>query len=199
TEEDAVVRLDLESVPYIAQLRLDLDEVQRRQEVHLGAITSTGLLHALWSIPETGVSTADVAPMDNVTLAGAAVGLIEARGETLQRIYRPPGEVLLLAARRSAPEAAISKAMRVPPIFQRVAMWNASSDVKRRDPWLFRLALRSGLGMIEFDHSSRARAVQSPVEAASGVPAVYRWLVAEIAFHSWLHAQTATPPAEPSA
>lgn len=190
SEQDTVVRLDLDATPYLAQLRLRTQEVRRRQTLSLGAVTSTGLLHALWNIPVTGIPANDLSERDRRTLMGAD-GLVVEQGGILSRLYQPPGEVLLLGARRTTPNSAIARALQIPPVFQRVAMWSARSRPTQRDAWLFRLALRNGLGMIEFDETLRPSLIQAPTSPAPGTSAVYRWFVAEIAFRSWLQAQTA--------
>ena len=192
-DHDDVVRVHIDGVAYLCHFRVDGDEHQRRAEHGLGAVTSTGLLHALWNVPEEGVLWQTLTSLDAATVdARHAEGLVETRRDCVFRAYRPPGRILLLATRRPGADAAIRNAMRLPPIFGRAAIWNYP-DVGRAEKAirLIELAKRSGLGLVEARDSREPAVLSPPADPIPGLPAVSRWYYAELAYSRWLHAHMA--------
>lgn len=190
--EDVVVQLRLEGLPFLAQFRPDEKEIRRRKLTGMESVTSLGLLHALWSIPEYGTAADSLRLIDLTTLENDQSGLVSVEAGRVQRSYAPPGEVLLFAARRSNYDLAIKRALGVPPVFWRAALWDAPTDGQdHRESVLLRTAQRSGVGLGEFRHKREWEIIQRPRQPIAGVQGVYRWFVAELAFDSWLQAQSA--------
>lgn len=191
SQDTVVASVALDGIRYICRLELDAAERERRDEYALGPVVSTGLLHALWAAGSSPAATAELDVLDLRTLSEAAPGLTELSNETARRTYRPIGEVDLIAARRLRPDRAVAHALAMPPIFRRVAMWprdvSATPNSIRQS---VERARRDGVGVIQYDADS-ITVVHESREAVSGVPAVYRWLVAELTYESWLQAQSA--------
>lgn len=189
--EDVVVQLWLEGLPFLAQFRPDEEEIRRRKLTGVESVRSLGLLHALWSIPKYGTAVDSLRLIDLTTLENDQSGLVSVEAGRVQHSYAPPGEVLLFAARRSNYDLAIQRALGVPPVFGRAALWDAPKDEGHRESVLLRTAQRNGVGLGELRYEREWEIIQRPRQPITGVQGVYRWFVAELAFESWLQAQRA--------
>lgn len=184
----ADVRID--GVGYLLRLRIDPMEEDRRSSYRLGGVVDTGVLHALWSLRHSPSYSAHLEPRDIATLERCDPGLVVHSGGQVVRLYNPIGAVDLIAARRSAPSLAIQRALAMPPIFKRVAIWQRQNSLRTREFAVIDRARRDGVGLVESDDETAAL-LSYPRPAIRGVPGVYRWLVAELAYESWLQAQMA--------
>lgn len=180
----------LEGVQYLLRLRIDPLEEDRRKFYRLGGVVDTGVLHALWSLHPSPSDSEYLESRNAATLGRCDPGLVAHGGRQLVRLYNPIGAVDLVAARRSVPSLAIQRALAMPPIFKRVAIWQRKDSLGSRELAVMDRARRDGVGLVESDDETAAL-LSYPREAIEGVPSVYRWLVAELAYESWLQAQIA--------
>lgn len=177
----------------IAELRVDgfrvqaaftVDEVeaQRRSDAGLSAVTNTGLLHALWTLPEgedlpLGVLDA----IDADTLSTLGVGTVEIQAEVVRRTYRPVATVHAVACAGRSPHSLLRTLVAFPPIFDRFAVLSASQVLDTAD---LDSARAGGIGIVRYDGST-AEIVEAPAKVL-GRPAVYRWWIAELAYRDYL-------------
>jgi hypothetical protein len=189
SERHVIADVRLDGVHYLLRLSVDPSEEARRNVYGLGAIVDTGTLHALWAVGDP-VEAAQVDPRDMATLERSVPGVIDLRRDYLVRLYQPIGAVDLVACRRSRPQLAIDRALAMPPIFQRVAIWARGEDLLPGELKAMDRARRDGVGLIQSDENALT-VMSQPRPAIRGVPGVYRWLLAELAYHSWLQAQSA--------
>ena len=178
---------------YIAGLRLNSFEHLRRQQVGLGAATSTGLLHALWELPY-GISfpKRSFSEMDCMTLMEADDRWVEHSGNDFIRMYQPAGAIKWISASDRSLARAVNKAASHPPTIRRTAIWNTSTD--GRSPKATATLLKAtllGVGVLAFD-GIRTHELVGPGEAVRGRPAVFRWWQAELAYRNWISRITPT-------
>lgn len=186
-DHEVPVPLCVDGSFYIAGLRLDQAEHLRRSEVCLCAVTSTGLLHALWELP-LGVPfpIRALAPMDQETLKQEGRGWAEERHEEVVRVYRPAGLIGCVAVPDRSLAKAVQKAAAHPPTVRRTAVWMTSTkDVSAKTTALLSYALSLGIGVLAVD-GSRVCELVRPADAIGGRPAVFRWWQAELAYRNWL-------------
>jgi hypothetical protein len=164
---------------------LNAEEHQRRKCSEAGPIHSRGLLHALWSLPEelpTPVLGLD--DRDRETLTDEGQGFVRFVGDAVYRDYRPPGVVLAVALVRSRLAEGVTAIGAFPPLFRRYAV--ATND-ELPDPRGIALGEELGIGMAAF--TRQGFVVLSKAAAPwLGVPAVYRWWLAEISYSAWVYA-----------
>lgn len=190
SEDHVIADAELDGVRYLLRLRIDPVEADRRRSYRLGGVVDTGVLHALWSLHRSPMDREHLDPRDIATLGNCDPGLVAHSRKQVGSLYSPIGAVDLIAARRSGPSLAVQRALALPPIFRRVAIWQRDNALSIRKPELQDRARRDGVGLVESDEES-ASLLSYPRPAIKGVPGVYRWLVAELAYKSWLQAQSA--------
>lgn len=191
SDSHVVAGVLVDGVHYLCRLELDKVEEERRRDYGLGPVLDTGILHAIWPLQSAGTAIAQLPTRDIETLEQCDPGLIYFGNGAVTRLYEPIGEVDLVAAWRSRPELAVTRALAMPPIFQRVAMWRREvRETAAETSLAIERGRRDGIGLIECDDEA-ARVVCHPRSAVPGVPAVYRWLIAELTYESWLQAQSA--------
>lgn len=166
-------------------LTFDIDSAEhnRRQATAVGAVRSRRLLHALWALPR-GIPWA-VASLDDFdvdTLEAEGAGFVEMEGDVVERLYQPPGRVTAVGLRRRQLVDALSAAGRFPPIYSRYGIGPAVSSVGEES---LAAAQMMGVGAILVAKDSMAVLAQAAPPVA-GVPGVYRWWLAEIAYEAWL-------------
>jgi hypothetical protein len=187
------VPLSVDGRRYNAGLRLNQTEHLRRQQVGLGAATSTGLLHALWELPY-GISfpKGSFSEIDCYTLAEADDRWVQHVGGDFIRMYQPAGTIKWISASDRSLVRAVDKAASHPPTVRRTAIWNTSTDgtSPRATATLLKARLL-GVGVLTFD-GSRTHELVEPAEAIQGRPAVFRWWQAELAYRNWLNRTTPT-------
>ena len=178
-----VVPVVLDGRTVLMAFELDAAEHARRLERSLGPVRSRGLLHALWALPEGilwPVSGLDQPDAETLNFEGH--GHVTEEGGSINRVYRPAGQVraIGLAARRLVD--AVGSAGQFPPIFRRYAL---STSAGRTDLDAVAIALTVGVGaaIARLDGLSVLAQAEPP---KTGVPSVYRWWLAEVAYRGWL-------------
>lgn len=187
------VPLSVDGRRYFAGLTLNNNEHQRRQEAGLGAVTSTGLLHALWEIPYgMAFPLSCFRSIDQKTLCEADNGWIQNDGDELSRLYQPVGTIKSIAASDTSLVRAVSKAASHPQTVRRTAVWFTSTD--GRSPKAIETLTRAkllGVGVIAVNKTSIVHLAESSDPIASR-PSVFRWWQAELAYRNWINSKQPT-------
>lgn len=171
----------------VAWLEVDLGEHRRRESAEIGAITSTGLLHALWQLPTGGRVEATALASAKVDRLRSAPHSVLESGASFERLYSPPGTVCTVAFVGRSGRALIDRAIRFTPIVQRLAILvDPTACVSPRH---LATAREWGVGVVQVSDDAVLQLVD-PAPSEKGVPSVYRWWIAELAYRSWL---TRTP------
>lgn len=182
------VLVRLEGKEMAAAFDPDLGEHVRRSTAGAGAVTSRALLHGLWLLP-TGVPVPTAAiPERKRQHLRAAGHFAQEDGGCLERLYSPPGAVRGIAIAGADIQRSVGQAIRFTPIVQRVVVTDVTTQ-----PSSARLALaaRWGVGVVRAREDG-CDVLLHPAPAVVGVPAVYRWWLAELAYEGWLQ-QSAQP------
>ncbi len=184
-DDDAVV-VDAELQGHAALLVFEPDATEhaRRTDTSVGAVRSRGLLHALWALPggqDWPRSALDQRDVDTLDQEGA--GFVAARRDSLTRLYQPAGRVHAVAVGSPRLCEAVGRTAELPPIVRRYAIAIHSTA---HDADAARTASSCGIGAALL--TSKGLSELTPARAAhTGVPAVYRWWLSEIAYDAWLH------------
>lgn len=198
-DREIPISLCVDGCFYIAGLRLDPAEHLRRRGLCLGAVSSTGLLHALWELPYgLPFPGRALAPMDRETLKQDGRGWVEERRGGVIRVYRPAGVIGSVAVPDKSLAKAVHRAATHPPTVRRTAVWMTSTnDQSARTAALLLRARNLGIGVLALGDSRRSELVQS-ADAIRGRPAVFRWWQAELAYRNWLRSTVPTGTVAPS-
>lgn len=181
-----LVETRIDGTTYLAHLITDDDQLEHRVAFAIGAVTSTAALHALWSLPLAAATVADLSEIDVETIGDLPPGLVEViDGDLVARRYQPIGDVRLLATVSRSLRGGLRRAVAIPPIFERVCVWRTDSAQVAPTTESVAMARRSGTGIIRLA-GAEAEVVVEPRKRVVGVPAVYRWWVAELAYGSRL-------------
>ena len=181
-----IVEMVVDGDRMFAAFEVDPVEHRRRLELGVGAVTSTGLLHGLWLLPTGGCVPASALPEVKCDRLRNAPHVVAERDTGFERTYAPPGVVRGVAFGGSDPAATVGRAARFTPIVRRVALVDASRGFSASAE----LAAREcGVGVVAVDDESAYVAVPAggPVP---GVPSVYRWWIAELAYERMLYETT---------
>lgn len=180
---DDVVPAVLDSRTVLMALELDATEHARRLERSVGPLRSRGLLHALWTLPE-GLAwpASGIERLDALTLEREGDGFVVMDRDAVVRVYRPAGRVRAIGlVGRRLPDI-VATASRFPPIFRRYAI---AAKVTSTDPQAVAAAQTVGIGAaIAGPDGLRVLGEAEPAQV--GVPGIYRWWLAEVAYRSWL-------------
>jgi hypothetical protein len=159
----------------------DAAEHQRRADCDAGAVKSRRLLHALWALPADLRWPASAVTSDDVaTLEHEGPGFVTVADGHVERHYRPAGRVDAIVTCRRHLSDAVAAAASFPPVFRRYAM---AERTPKQTADMYADAEQCGVGILLADGT------HGPVPAAEpivGVPAVYRWWLAEVAYDAWL-------------
>lgn len=180
-----VVAVTIDGVRIAAGFDVDRTEHARRHATGVGAITATSLLHGLWLLPSQVPVPADALPDHKREPLSKLPGLVAAIDDELQRIYEPAGVVRAIACGGRSPGKAIEGAARFSPIFRRYAAVAPDATTVAA----IASAIARGVGVVETD-GVEARVICDAPDALLGVPAVYRWWVAELTYEAWLYEST---------
>jgi hypothetical protein len=165
-----------------AALALDPVESDRRRCVGVKAIVDSGLLHALWSLPEGApIPVETMSQRDLETVRDLGGGAVEIKDGYVVRTYSPIGTVRALAVSASSARVAVRGVGSYSPIFRRVALVTGA-EVDEPD---VELAIEYGIGLSRRVGDEWETLVE-PAGPELGVPAVYRWWIAEIAYRNYL-------------
>ncbi len=182
------VLVRLEGKAMTAAFDPDVGEHARRSAAGAGAVTSRALLHGLWLLP-TGVPVPTAAiPERKRQYLRAARHFAQEDGGCLERLYSPAGAVSAIAIAGADIERSVGQAIRFTPIVQRVVVTDVTSQPSSAT---LALAERWGLGVVRAREDG-CDVLLHPAPAVVGVPAVYRWWLAELAYEGWLQ-QSAQP------
>jgi hypothetical protein len=182
------VTLVLDGQALIAAFEPDRQEHDRRSTLGVGSVTSRPTLHGLWLLPAgIAVPTEALPAVKQRRLREAHPFAVEI-GSFFERRYAPPGVVRAVAFTGREPQHLLDQAIRFTPIVERLVVISPGHSM-RSDDW--RLAEEFGVGIVEIGENG-ARVLVGQQEATLGVPAVFRWWIAELAYESWLQ-QSAQP------
>jgi hypothetical protein len=172
----------LDGRPLIAAFEVDPAEHTRRLTLGAGAVASRSVLHGLWLLPAGIPVQADEIPAVKRRRLRDSSHFAAETELGFERLYSPAGIVRAVAFAGSDPTRCVEQAIRFTPIVQRVVVTDpdmpASNEARR-------LALEFGVGIIEAGKRENVM-VEQPADAVVGVPAVYRWWIAELAYEAWL-------------
>jgi len=197
TNPDVQSNMHVDGSKYAAIMRLDGDEHNRRGVGGLGALTGTGLLHALWELP-VGIPwpVEQIAIRDLATLRMAEPGWITIEDGLVERKYRPPGRVATVMTSDDSLARSVKRVSMHPPTVERIAVWTRNAQRPYRNiASTANLAENGGIGIIVETDGERELLV-SPRAAVIGRPSIYRWWQAELVYRNWL---TNTSPTAPTA
>jgi hypothetical protein len=181
-----VVDITIDGIHMLAAFEPDPNEHMRRSKVDVGAVTSTALLHGLWLLPSgVPVPVADI-PGHKRKRLERAKHLVEVTKGCFERLYSPPGAVRAVGFRGTRTDRALRQAAGFTPIVQRLVIGDGPM---RPSLDAMRTAEASGIGFVEH-LGGITRVLLAPRAAELGVPAVYRWWIAELAYSSWLYEST---------
>lgn len=179
-----VVRFSIDGLRMIGALALCPHEHERRQRAGIGAVTSTALLHGLWLLPRGGSTPPDLLPDVKVQRLRAASNVAIETDEGFIRTYEPPGVLRSVVFCDSSVGRSVDRAARFTPIVQRFALLDEEHLVV--PPSVEWVAREWGVGIIGLRQGSGPRILVPASLAEIGVPSVYRWWVAELAYKSYL-------------
>ncbi len=180
-DTEHLAEISMDGDRFFAAFELNAREVARRVTAGVLSEPDLSVLYALKSVPESQpVATSSLGPEDLATLRDAPPGFAKVNARTVTRLYRPAGTVRAVAVLRQTATDALRQIAQMPPIFQRLAVGatgEPSADVICR-------AQALGVGVVTLQPSPAVRVPAS--QAQAGVPAVYRWWIAEIAVRNWI-------------
>ena len=178
-----VVRFSIDGLPMTGAFELYRDEHERRQGAGVGAITCRALLHGLWLLPPGGSTPLSMLPDVKVQRLQAAPHVaIETNGGFV-RSYEPPGVLRSLAFYGKDLKRSVERAARFTPIVQRFVLVEEQQIVHPSVDWFAR---EWGVGIIRLRQGSSPRVLVPASPAEVGIPSVYRWWVAELAYERFL-------------
>lgn len=176
------VSLAVDGTSVVAAFEVDPQEHDRRSAAGVGAVTSTAVLHGLWLIPSgIPVPAGCVPPVKRRRLRGAPHFVAEGPSG-FERLYSPPGVVRVVGFTRRDTTRAIERAAGFTPIVQRMVLTDRGAQASNRS---IEAACEYGIGLVDIS-GERTNLIVEPRAAVLGVPAVYRWWIAELAYESWL-------------
>lgn len=165
----------------------DDQELVRRSQASEGPVTSLPALHALWSVPEGWPSPTAQLPAAQRDVLLGLTGHVDVEGGLLTRRYQPPGRVRALALSGRSADRVIDRAIRCSPIFERFVVLGpacSAPSATARDA-----AAGWGIGIVSVSEDGEVSDLLEPARGVVGIPSVYRWWVAELAFKSYAKAQ----------
>jgi hypothetical protein len=157
-----------------AWLNLDADELRRRQTIGMGAVTSTALLSSLWELPSGGSVPSSALEPSIVARLRSAECVVTESTNGFRRNYAPIGTVSAVAFSGRQSLKAFGRAAAFTPIVRRYAVIPARDFTSE----IADLGEKWGVGIAIHDG-------QTPIDARAaevGIPHVYRWWLAELAF-----------------
>lgn len=166
----------------------DMGEHERRSAAGTGAVTSRSLLHALWLLPARVPVPAAAIPERKRQHLRTAGHFTQEDGGYLERVYSPAGTVRAIAIASPDIERSVEQAIRFTPIVQRVVVVDFAT---RPSSGTLALAADWGVGVVRAQEAG-CDVLLHPAPAVVGIPAVYRWWLAELAYEGWLQ-QSAQP------
>ena len=168
-------------------IRLNYEELERRNELHLGAVVDRDLLEVLGQLPlGWRVPVHDLDPVVRVLIDGAPPGLVERAGDTLARQYRPAIRAAGVIVRRQDWRQGIDVVSRFASVAPRgLVLTGSAMDVDEAATSAQRLAI--GLAV----RRSKAGPAQLLVRSGRRYqrPGTAQWLFSERVFAEWQRRQ----------
>ena len=178
-----LVAIRIDGASMLVGFELDLVEHERRTRLGLGVLTSTELLHGLWLLPSGVPVPLGALPPNKVErLRAASHSAVETR-IGFERLYTARRGSLRGVRWRNA-DRLVQRSIRFTPIFQRIAVVVDGS--KPLSPRVECTAREWAVGIVEVNSGTATCALPAG-PAETGVPSVYRWWMAELAYESWLY------------
>ena len=190
------VAFSVEGVPMIGAFALNRDEHDRRARLGVGAVTSVALLHGLWMLPPGGLVPQEALPDIKVQRLRAAPHAAAETDAGFERLYAPPGTLRAVGLTSGNVESVVNRLARVPPIFQRFALVPAPGQSVPLP--IECMAREWGVGIILLRRGSSPRVLVPAAEATTGVPGVFRWWMAELAYESYISTARHRPDSLPA-
>ena len=181
---DPVVRFSIDGQPMIGGLALYVDEHERRLSAGIGAVTCRALLYGLWLLPSWGWTPPEMLPDMKVQRLRAAPHVASETDGGFVRTYEPPGVLRSVAFYGKCIERSVDRAARFTPIVQRFALVDEEQQsVPLSVEWMAR---EWGVGIIRIRQESIPQILVPASPAEIGIPSLYRWWVAELAYERYL-------------
>lgn len=180
-----VVAATIDGVRVAVAFDVDHGEDDRRRVAGLGAITATAVLYGLWLLPNGVPVPVDALPDHKRERLKGAPALVAVTDGQFQRLYEPAGSARAIACGGRSAVKAVERAARFSPIFRRYA----AIPPRGASALAVASAQTHRVGLIETDGVDARVVLDSPAPVL-GVPAVYRWWVAEVAYEAWLYEST---------
>ena len=185
TTGSPVVSMSIEGSKMLAAFELDPREHKRRQWIGIGAITSKALLHGLWMLPSGGFVPSGALPDVKVQRLRMVPHSVIETDRGFWRTYYPPGTLRSVAFDGSNLDRSVHRAIKFTPIVRRFVLTHESSGPV---PWPTEcLAREWGVGIIDIEEEAGPRVIVPASPAEIGVPSVYRWWLAELAYKHYLY------------
>lgn len=181
-----IVNLTVDGAEMLAAFEPCEAEHARRTRHQVGAVTATSLLHGLWLLPHGIPVPARVLPDHKVDRLRDATHLVTLYDDSFVRHYVPAGVVRAVAFGGMTVEVALRRAARFTPIVQRFAVLPEMAQVRQAT---IDMARTYGVGILRAGGDGTEPTVES-ASAVKGIPAVFRWWIAELAYESWLYDNT---------
>ena len=178
-----VVSLAIDGVQMLAAFEPNDEEHARRSALDVGAVTSTALLHGLWLLPLGVPVPIDDVPDHKRRCLESAGQLVNVADGCFERLYSPPGAIRVVAFSGTRTSRSLRQAAKFTPIVQRLAF--AEGPV-HPSASILRTAELLGIGLVQCADGA-TNVLVTPSVPELGVPAVYRWWIAELAYSSWLY------------
>lgn len=177
------VAVTIDGRQFSVLLALDGQEHQRRIELGVGAVTSTGLLYGLWLLPSgVPVSSGELPEVKRKRLQDAPA-FAQYSDAGFERLYSPIGKVTAIGRRTARSTVCIEEVAAQPPLFRRVAF--VAGEPAERETLIAR-ATSAGVGLA-LSRREDLEVLVSPPPAVRGRPGAYRWWIAEVAYRAWLY------------
>ncbi|MDE0493985.1 MAG: hypothetical protein OXH54_08620 [Acidimicrobiaceae bacterium] len=182
------MRFSIDGSEMLGAIEICCAEHERRTQSDIGAITSTALLHGLWLLPPHTPTPVGMLPDIKVQRLRAAPHTAVETAAGFERTYSPPGVLRSVTFRGRRVERAVARAARFTPIVQRYVLVDESQQPVA---WPTECVAREwGVGIVALrrGNSPEVLVPASPVE--TGIPSVYRWWIAELAYERYLYEST---------
>ena len=182
------VRFNIDGLEMLGALDISTGEHERRVRAGLGAITSTALLHGLWLLPPGGSTPSGMLPEVKVQRLRHAPHTAVETDAGFERTYAPPGILRSVAFSGRSVARTVDRAARFTPIVQRFVLIDESQKPVASSTEC--VAREWGVGIISLRRGSCPEVLVPASPAETGIPSVYRWWVAELAYERYLYEST---------
>lgn len=177
-----LVPISIDGTELLATIQIDQAEHARRKRAGVGAVTSTGVLHGLWMLPDAVPIPVSLLPSRKVERLRRVPAHVAESEDTFTRSFSPAGVVSDLVFTGSEVARLVRRACRWTPIVRRHVISPAPGPMHPRTE---AEAREWGIGVHRLGGNGLTTELAAS-DALLGRPAVYRWWLAEIAYESWL-------------